>query len=317
MAQVASTVTPVQRLKTIESVAKIFSLIAVPTLVALGGWLIQSSQATRTTSQEYVKLAISVLTQSNGEIDPGLRDWAVDLLNDNSPTRFNATVVADLKAGTVELPKIKVYSDFNDHLNRDLPPEQALEAREKFTRMWLRTTGKNLRDLKIQFQQLGYFKGKPDDAFTNDFVDAVIAFQHAQKLAPEDGICGGDCFKALANVAPRTSASAEPPDLEDDLNTDAPSGMSLEDRERYTRGWLRSRAKSLMEVKDQLQRLGYFNGQLDDSFTEKFVDAVLAFQHDNGLVPEDGICGGDCFGALASVLPNAASVSLRDTPPAP
>lgn len=187
-------------LATLERLARILSLMAVPIAVALGGWMIQESQANRTTSQEYVKLAIDVLTEPNDKTTPALRAWAVDLLNDNSPTKFSHDALNELKTGRAELPKVRIYSEFNEHLNRDMSPAEALKARERNTRMWLGEKGRSLLDLKEQLRDLGYFKGQLDDAFGPDLVDAITAFQHTMKLVPEDGICGGDCLAALSRA---------------------------------------------------------------------------------------------------------------------
>lgn len=69
---------------TIEQIAKITPLVAIPVVLAIVGWLTQDSLAKRNVSQEYVKLAVSILKESKDKVDPALRDWAVDLLNQNS-----------------------------------------------------------------------------------------------------------------------------------------------------------------------------------------------------------------------------------------
>jgi WD domain, G-beta repeat len=90
----------------VEQLAKILSLVAIPVIIAVFGWLIQDSLAQRNVGQEYVKLAVSILIESKEKANPALRDWAVDLLNQNSPTRFSPAVVQQLKAGEVSLPQI-------------------------------------------------------------------------------------------------------------------------------------------------------------------------------------------------------------------
>jgi WD40 repeat protein len=90
----------------LEQAAKVLSLVAIPVLVAFFGWLIQDTVAKRSVSQEYVKLAVSILTESKEKADPALRDWAVDLLGQNSPTRFSPAVTQQLKSGQVNLPQL-------------------------------------------------------------------------------------------------------------------------------------------------------------------------------------------------------------------
>jgi hypothetical protein len=94
----------VDRWDQLERIAKVMSLIAVPVVLAIVGWFVQNSLSDRNVGQEYVKLALSILKEPKEKIEPSLRDWAVDLLNQNSPTRFSAQVVQALKEGQATLP---------------------------------------------------------------------------------------------------------------------------------------------------------------------------------------------------------------------
>jgi WD40 repeat protein len=87
-------------LENIESISKIAAAIAIPIVIAVGGWWIQSSLSTQAVSKDYVNMALSLL-QKKPETDQEreLRDWAVDLLNDNAPTKLPAKTKADLKSG--------------------------------------------------------------------------------------------------------------------------------------------------------------------------------------------------------------------------
>jgi tetratricopeptide (TPR) repeat protein len=95
----------VDRLAQAEALAKIASLIAIPVVLAVVGWLVQDKLATRTVSKDYVQLAVSILSQpKQADIDPALRDWAVELLNDNSPIKFSTKVATQLRSGVATLP---------------------------------------------------------------------------------------------------------------------------------------------------------------------------------------------------------------------
>jgi WD40 repeat protein len=94
---------PKDSLDKLESVSRVLAAIAIPTVIALGGWAIQNSVSHQSISKDYVTLAISILEKSDVERDSGLREWAVDLLNDNSPTRFSPAIAADLKSGALNL----------------------------------------------------------------------------------------------------------------------------------------------------------------------------------------------------------------------
>ena len=102
-----------------ERISKTFSAIAIPIVLAFGGWIIQQRLQNQTLNRDYVQLAVSILKEPNdSKIDPEMRTWAVQLLNDNSPTRFNAHVFAQLKSGTVQLPE-------NFHVTQEVPPVTA------------------------------------------------------------------------------------------------------------------------------------------------------------------------------------------------
>jgi WD40 repeat protein len=90
-------------LATIESIAKSLSLIAIPIVVAVGGWFIQRSLSDQSIKKDYVNIAVSILQKTEKETGPELREWAADLLNDNSPTKFSPQTLAQLKSGEIKL----------------------------------------------------------------------------------------------------------------------------------------------------------------------------------------------------------------------
>jgi len=170
------------RWNSLEQIARTLSAVAVPFVLAIFGWVIQSSLANRNAAQEYVKLAVSILTQPEQKTDPELRSWAVDLLNANAPTPLNRKVSAQLKTGESELP----FAD-----------EMSLDDRERWTRSWLGRAGSKLVDLKRELAKRGLYDGPIDDVFDQKLVDSVRAFQSREKLL-RDGICGRDCMTKLA-----------------------------------------------------------------------------------------------------------------------
>ncbi len=91
-----------------ETLAKISSLIAIPIVIAVIGWLVQDKLASRTVNKDYVQLAVSILSQPKQTgIDPALRSWAVQLLNENSPVKFSPEVAVQLSSGGVTLPALQ------------------------------------------------------------------------------------------------------------------------------------------------------------------------------------------------------------------
>lgn len=76
------------KLKTIETIAKIFSLVAIPVVVALVTILVNSRSTTQSIKQEYVRLAIELLKEPAATQDQDLRAWAVQLMKQNSPVQL-------------------------------------------------------------------------------------------------------------------------------------------------------------------------------------------------------------------------------------
>jgi len=88
-------------LSKIETGAKIVSILLIPVLVAVLGSVINDTISKRALSQEYVKIAISILNAEEGTVDSALREWAVELLNQNSPTPFTAETRQRLATGEI------------------------------------------------------------------------------------------------------------------------------------------------------------------------------------------------------------------------
>ncbi|MBI3797785.1 MAG: hypothetical protein HY268_12560 [Deltaproteobacteria bacterium] len=67
----------------------------------------QNSLTTRSVNQQYVQLAVSLLTKSKEKTDsPALRAWAVDLLNETSPPALSEDLIKQLKTGEVNFSKL-------------------------------------------------------------------------------------------------------------------------------------------------------------------------------------------------------------------
>lgn len=115
----------------IEQFAKIVSIVAVPVILGFGGWWIQDAVSRRSVNKDYVQLAISILTKSEKEIDPSLRAWAVKLLNQTSPIKFEKIVAKKLTEGEINLPppptSIRSPFQFFEPV-RGLSPDDPLRA---------------------------------------------------------------------------------------------------------------------------------------------------------------------------------------------
>ena len=96
------------KLDVFERVAKIVSLAAIPIVIPIAlafySAQVQENSQKETINRDYVQLAVSILKEKKEDSNAQLRDWAVDLLTEHSPTKFAPNVVNALKTGAVSLP---------------------------------------------------------------------------------------------------------------------------------------------------------------------------------------------------------------------
>ncbi len=90
-------------METFERIVKIISAIAVPVIIGVFGWMIQANISDKNLERDYVQIAVGILSSDNS--DPGLRDWAVDMLNTYAEIKFDQKIEQDLKRGTIALPE--------------------------------------------------------------------------------------------------------------------------------------------------------------------------------------------------------------------
>lgn len=143
----------------VERISKTLSMIAIPVVLAFGGWIIQQRLQDQTLNRDYVQLAVSILKEpQDSKMDGEMRTWAVQLLNDNSPTKFNPHVADQLKAGTIQLP-----DTFN--VTQDISPTAPASSNSRA----------DAADLELK--GFTYLIGKDVDA-------ALQAFSEAERLWP-------------------------------------------------------------------------------------------------------------------------------------
>jgi hypothetical protein len=94
-----------------ERIAKILSLLLIPVVLAIGGWLVNAALEKQDADQQYVKLALEILRAQEGEIDPQLRQWAAYLLSDRAPVTMDKNLVGRLGAGQAALPDQRVGAE--------------------------------------------------------------------------------------------------------------------------------------------------------------------------------------------------------------
>ena len=90
-----------EKLEKIELISRICSYVAVPLLIATFGWIIQSEINDKSVRKEYVQIAVSILNSQEKSPERGsLRDWAVEMLVQNSPIKFPEPALRALKSGS-------------------------------------------------------------------------------------------------------------------------------------------------------------------------------------------------------------------------
>ena len=105
-------------LDTVEKLSRILSIAAIPVVIAIGGWLIQRQLQDQTIRRDYVQLPLSILQNPDpSKVSPEIRNWAVDLLDANSPTKLSPETIQKLKSGAITL------SGFNFVPSSALTPE--------------------------------------------------------------------------------------------------------------------------------------------------------------------------------------------------
>jgi hypothetical protein len=117
-------------LDTAEKLSRVFSLAAVPLVLGIGGWLIQRQLQDRSIRRDYVQLALTLLQNPDmAKVPPAIREWAVDLLNENAPTKLNPQAIQSLKSGSVTLPAFS-FSGLTPELTQTI--ESYLEDFKKY-----------------------------------------------------------------------------------------------------------------------------------------------------------------------------------------
>ena len=187
----------------IERLAKILSLIAIPIVIAAIGWMIQDVLSQRAVSKDYVQLAVTILTKEPENVDHAIREWAVDLLNDNSPTKFSADVTKRLKAGEISLPEAlsAVLSTAGAGGTLAISPDGrnvATAHKDGTIRVWEWGTGESIGILKEHKDAVTSIAFSPDgQRLISGSMDTTVCMWDVSKMhivakfmAHKDGVIG-------------------------------------------------------------------------------------------------------------------------------
>lgn len=105
-------------------VSQIFSLVAIPVVLAVVGYWVQRTLQDQQIERDYVNLAVSMLKTKEPDDTPHeLKAWAVRLLNRNSPvplTSEEESILVRRGLGTVMMEDLKPGDIIFFHSNRNL-----------------------------------------------------------------------------------------------------------------------------------------------------------------------------------------------------
>lgn len=93
-------------LEKIQSIASIASSIAIPLILAIGGYVVQREIADGGIKKDYVGMATSILKEDARSQDPALRLWAIETMSAFAPIKLSPQAEAGFRAWAIpELPE--------------------------------------------------------------------------------------------------------------------------------------------------------------------------------------------------------------------
>ena len=90
-----------ESLERAKAIATIFSAIAIPIVLTIAGYFIQRQLSDAGIRKDYVAIATAILKESDKTQEPELREWAVRVLDQNSPIPFSKRAKEGLLTGGV------------------------------------------------------------------------------------------------------------------------------------------------------------------------------------------------------------------------
>lgn len=88
--------TQTERLESWKQIAQIISALAIPVVLALIGYFVQRSLADAGLKKDYVQMALGVLKDQPTKENAQLRQWAIAVLDKNSPIPIPSTLKSQL-----------------------------------------------------------------------------------------------------------------------------------------------------------------------------------------------------------------------------
>jgi hypothetical protein len=86
-----------------QAISTIVSAVAIPFVIAVVGWWVQSSLKSEDLKKDYVQMAVGILENREKQKDDDLRKWAVDILDENAPIAFSRDLRIKLESGEAQI----------------------------------------------------------------------------------------------------------------------------------------------------------------------------------------------------------------------
>lgn len=108
------------------AIAKTFGAFVIPLVIGYLGYVVQSKQIEESTSAEFVRMAIGILSENNSAT-PELRRWAIQIINAESPARLPPNVSDALISGDIGFD-ISYFNYRPNGMYESLSKEEFLES---------------------------------------------------------------------------------------------------------------------------------------------------------------------------------------------
>ena len=202
----------------------------------------------------------------------------------------NNGLTVDGKVGSATLEKL--YSSSAKAAATATRKPTAKPTNTSFTSLKLGSSGTDVREMQQRLRDLGYLDSWADGDFGEATEEAVKAFQRRNGLTP-DGKAGSVTLAKLYSSDAKAAATQAP------TATSKPSSLKYGDS-----------GDAVKELQERLKELGYYTNWIDGNYGYVTVDAVKAFQKNNGLT-DDGKAGPV---TLALVYSKSAKPYATSTP---
>ena len=166
--------------------------------------------------------------------------------------------------------------------------------------------GEDAKTVQARLKELGYFRNRVDGKFGALSEAALKKFQEANGLEP-DGVAGKGTYQVLFSDSALPKGTTPTPAVSE---TPAPAGEGSGSSSFWVTMRQGDTGDNVTQLQEMLIELGYLSGKADGTYGDKTVEAVKAFQKNNGLT-DDGAAGEETQKKLFSGTAKAAGSAAK------